>query len=109
MAITNKPKPKASPEKANRTTKVTADIDAREEVEKRAAHWRAYPNADTAVRIERALEQRMYLVNQKDISEERKVPVMQFAVLGSTGNVYDVEIAQQPGCTCPDSRSGHLC
>jgi len=32
-----------------------------------------------------------------------------FAVLGSTGNVYDVVIDSTPRCTCPDNVNGYLC
>ena len=30
-------------------------------------------------------------------------------VLGSTGNVYDVDICHLPTCSCPDFQKGNLC
>jgi len=31
------------------------------------------------------------------------------AVLGSTGNIYNVELCKVPSCTCPDHAKGNLC
>jgi hypothetical protein len=56
-------------------------------------------------RIERARTQRMFLIRREKVSDcESK-----FAVLGSTGNVYDVVIDSTPRCTCPDNVNGYLC
>lgn len=74
-------------------------------------------NCSVAVkdRIERAQSQRLYLIEQKDMLEEGLdmdiCPVVgrEFAVLGSTGNVYDVRICKSPTCSCPDFQRGNLC
>ncbi|CAB4392583.1 unnamed protein product [Rhizophagus irregularis] len=33
----------------------------------------------------------------------------EFAILGSTGNVYTVTITHKPNCSCPDFKKGYLC
>ncbi len=40
--------------------------------------------------------------NREGLSED-------FKVLGSTGNVYTVRIAQLPTCDCPDGTKGNHC
>jgi hypothetical protein len=76
--------------------------------EKRATRTRSSANRDTCQRIERALSQRLYLLNQSDISTTNRL-CRTYDVLGSTGNVYQVEISQFPSCTCPDAERGNLC
>jgi hypothetical protein len=51
------------------------------------------------VRIKKATNQALYIV--KIISLE-KDNTRKFAVMGSTGNVYEVSISTKPKCTCPD-------
>lgn len=46
----------------------------------------------------RGTTQKIYLIEQKNISEY----VREFAVMGSTGNLYTVSIKTIPSCTCPD-------
>jgi hypothetical protein len=76
--------------------------------EKRATRTRSYANQDTLRRIERALSQRLYLLNQSEISAPHSLG-RTYDVLGSTGNVYQVQISQFPSCTCPDFERGNLC
>ena len=45
------------------------------------------------------------LTDRETISETEQ----KFAVLGSTGNLYDVRITHIPTCSCPDFAKGHLC
>ena len=63
-------------------------------------------------RIERALHQRLYLISQESLDEKGEGGEgeaqsssggisRQFAVLGSTGNVYTVRINKIPSCDCP--------
>ena len=77
--------------------------------EKRAAVFRSHPNADVRARIARALEQRLYLVEQRDMSASTSGLCREYVVLGSTGNVYTVQIGKIPSCNCPDCTRGHLC
>jgi len=89
-------------------------------------------------RIYRANSQRMYLISQIDMTgtnptsginnminnastgndndknvngtiDENKLLCRKFAILGSTGNVYDVLIHRFPSCNCPDYGRSHLC
>jgi hypothetical protein len=79
-----------------------------QQVEKRAARTRSFMNRDTMIRVDRALTQRLYLLNQIDISTPGNLG-RKYDVLGSTGNVYEVEISRVPSCNCPDSARGNLC
>ncbi len=78
-------------------------------VEKRARPHKRHANADVISRIHRAISQRLYLVNQEDVSNEESGLCRKYAVLGSTGNVYDVLIGKLPHCSCPDCGKGRLC
>jgi hypothetical protein len=60
-------------------------------------------------RINRALTQRLYLVNQEEEVDDNDVLARNYAVLGSTNNVYDIHIGKIPTCSCPDFNNGHLC
>lgn len=63
----------------------------------------------TSDRIERALNQRLYLISQQDNSTENESS-RKYVVLGSTGNVYDVEFCSDPSCSCPDhQKSDSFC
>jgi hypothetical protein len=48
-------------------------------------------------RINRAKTQRIYLIN-RDINDDFAM----FEVMGTTGNIYFVELDGNPTCTCPD-------
>ena len=51
---------------------------------------------DAGSRRDRALHQRLYLLERRTASE--------FVVLGNTGNAYDVTLEPLPRCSCPDWR-----
>ena len=64
--------------------------------------------AETDALVHRALTETMYLVARDDRTRPappgacRPPPLVHaFAVMGSTGNVYDVTIEREPSCTCP--------
>ncbi|TRM65169.1 hypothetical protein BD626DRAFT_487919 [Schizophyllum amplum] len=67
--------------------------------EKRPGRLRKSCTVAIAQRLERVLEQRFYMGELKE----------QFSVLGSTGNIYTVTIAQNPTCNCPDALKGNHC
>ncbi|KAK7021384.1 hypothetical protein VNI00_017375 [Paramarasmius palmivorus] len=74
--------------------------------EKRLARFRgSCPNA-ISQRLERAMEQRFFLIDRNredgDLCEV-------FTVSGSTGNVYTVTIDKNPRCNCPDCLKGNHC
>uniref|UniRef100_A0A7S3H0S9 SWIM-type domain-containing protein n=1 Tax=Spumella elongata TaxID=89044 RepID=A0A7S3H0S9_9STRA len=77
--------------------------------EKRARRHVSKPNADVRDRISRAFHQKLFLVDQEDITSEVCGLGRKFAVMGTTGNIYDVKIQQQPTCSCPDCARGKLC
>lgn len=56
-------------------------------------------------RIDRALAQRLFLISRRDVSKLDDLGCA-FAVLGTTGNVYDVLIGKTPHCSCPDFGKG---
>ena len=79
------------------------DATAKEAQERqRRRPWIAKIPANIEVRLHRALRERLFLLQrhpqQGDVS-----PSVKFEVLGSTGNVYTVVVAEIPSCSCPDS------
>jgi len=63
-------------------------------------------NYDVRTRIERALKQRMYLLEATRIDSENWF----FRVEGSVGVIYDVSIAKELKCSCPDfKRKDTIC
>lgn len=73
--------------------------------EKRAKRYRSSCPAALQERLQRAATQRLYLVQQSEIptdDTEDVASVVDFTVLGSTGNVYTVSLGLVPSCTCPD-------
>lgn len=50
-----------------------------------------------ANRINNALSQKLYLINQNVLQR-------QYTIMGSTGNVYTVNINLKSNCTCPDNK-----
>jgi hypothetical protein len=101
----------AAPKKPKAPTSASAPPPPQE---KRAARYRSKPPEGVMARIHRAISQRLYLLDQRDTSggggtgtsvgtSARPGQQMSrhYAVLGSTGNVYDVDICQKPCCTCP--------
>jgi hypothetical protein len=88
---------------ATNPTKVALTVD-----EKRAGRYVSSPAQGVLQRIARALQQRLFLISQENDSTEDNIH-RKFVVLGSTGNVYNVEIGRRPSCTCPDHAKSHLC
>lgn len=79
--------------------------------EKRLKRFRSYPTTKIQERIDRALQQRLFLIESSTPSTcpRNGGPSIKFSVLGSTGNVYEVIIAKVPHCSCPDAAKGNLC
>eukprot|EP00638_Chattonella_subsalsa_P009335 CAMPEP_0117753528 /NCGR_PEP_ID=MMETSP0947-20121206/12280_1 /TAXON_ID=44440 /ORGANISM="Chattonella subsalsa, Strain CCMP2191" /LENGTH=584 /DNA_ID=CAMNT_0005572429 /DNA_START=126 /DNA_END=1877 /DNA_ORIENTATION=+ len=76
--------------------------------EKRLTRYRTNCPVAVMQRIARAKTQRLFLIDQKDQSREGFLS-RTFAVMGSTGNIYNVAIEQKPRCDCPDFAKGNLC
>ena len=64
--------------------------------------WVKHAPGNIVQRLDRAMTQRMYLIKQQDVSTENNL-CKTYAILGSTGNVYDVKIEKFPSCNCPDN------
>eukprot|EP00611_Tribonema_gayanum_P027067 TRINITY_DN6589_c0_g1_i4.p1 TRINITY_DN6589_c0_g1~~TRINITY_DN6589_c0_g1_i4.p1 ORF type:complete len:479 (+),score=164.23 TRINITY_DN6589_c0_g1_i4:36-1472(+) len=69
--------------------------------EKRQARFRGSCPMPIMQRIQRAATQRMFLLERRDLSQPENIH-HEFGVIGSTGNVYRVQIASVPSCDCPD-------
>lgn len=80
--------------------------NARRRPEKRQKRYVKQPSFALDQRIERALNQRLYLL---EMSRHEQSVAATFAVLGSTGNVYSVVFSHQPSCNCPDFMRGNCC
>lgn len=88
----------------------SSDSQAAAPEEKRLAPWRKACSSATLDRIDRALEQRLYLVKQENVKSSMGTgPAKRFTVLGSTGNVYTVLVDALVSCDCPDAEKGNLC
>eukprot|EP00913_Durusdinium_trenchii_P012051 g11321.t1 len=75
--------------------------------EDRAVRFVRQPSNALCDRIDRALSQRLYLLQMQ---KHEGGPGAEFKVLGSTGNVYSVDIGTRPCCDCPDFLKGRgLC
>ncbi|WVQ70005.1 uncharacterized protein L199_008229 [Kwoniella botswanensis] len=57
-------------------------------------------------RYKRAISQRMFMIERERVGEGN-FQYEQFKVLGSTGNVYTVNIGTIPRCDCPDNLKGN--
>eukprot|EP00985_Skeletonema_marinoi_P032190 scaffold39073_cov186-Skeletonema_marinoi.AAC.4 len=79
--------------------------------EKRLKRFRSYPTNKIQERIDRALHQRLFLIESSAplTCPHHGGPSIKCSVLGSTGNVYEVTIAKVPRCSCPDAAKGNLC
>eukprot|EP01116_Phalansterium_solitarium_P017391 TRINITY_DN4270_c0_g1_i2.p1 TRINITY_DN4270_c0_g1~~TRINITY_DN4270_c0_g1_i2.p1 ORF type:complete len:343 (-),score=103.64 TRINITY_DN4270_c0_g1_i2:261-1289(-) len=93
-----KPKPSQVAEDA-------AEETPAEPAEERLEKYQRKPPTGFAARLQRALQQRLYLISRSDVGPLEK----KFVVLGSIGNVYDVVISHRPTCNCPDFGKGYLC
>lgn len=79
-----------------------------EKGEKRMRRWRNKPPTDYLVLRERALTQRMYVVDRQR-SSNLDFPAETVTLIGSTGNIYTVVIDSEPSCDCPWAKKGNQC
>jgi len=105
--------PPSTPKKSTprKRQKTTDGEELTPSPEKRAKRYREHAPQDVMVKYDRVMTQRMFLVERSgrkdgELHED-------FSVLGSTGNVYNVNLSQIPtyllcgnrvdcSCTCPD-------
>lgn len=76
--------------------------------EKRMRRHRPRPPQDYLVIRERALTQRMYVLDRQR-SDDSGFPTETVTIAGTTGNVYRVTIGRVPSCDCPYARKGNQC
>ncbi|KAI9512842.1 hypothetical protein F5148DRAFT_1160312 [Russula earlei] len=74
--------------------------------EKRGAIYKKACPKNIKDRVARVMSQRFYMIDRRRESGE---PREEFKVLGSTGNVYSVNIGRVPSCNCPDASRGNHC
>tara|TARA_R110002050_G_scaffold104197_1_gene213572 strand:- start:679 stop:1917 length:1239 start_codon:yes stop_codon:yes gene_type:complete len=91
------PVKKVAPGSAPARTKAKREYDVANVFE--ATSSKSFPTSLSA-RISRALNQRLYLVDREVVEKDKKEI---FKVLGSTGNLYTVNIQTHCSCNCPDS------
>eukprot|EP01006_Ploeotia_vitrea_P060423 TRINITY_DN75887_c0_g1_i1.p1 TRINITY_DN75887_c0_g1~~TRINITY_DN75887_c0_g1_i1.p1 ORF type:complete len:391 (-),score=28.96 TRINITY_DN75887_c0_g1_i1:67-1212(-) len=73
--------------------------------EKRQARWKSQATPNDTLRIQRAQQQRLFLIEWQPIGPYHR----RYQTLGSTGNVYQVDIKNLITCSCPDFCKGNLC
>lgn len=76
--------------------------------EKRLRPYRNHAPQTYQVRYERALTQRMFLIDRHRTTKSDEYGEYEeelFDMAGTTGNVYQVTISKVPKCTCPDWRN----
>ena len=79
--------------------------------EKRLRKFRDHPPASYQSRYERAITQRMFLIDRRKKIGGDEYGTFQeevFDMAGTTGNVYQVTISKVPKCTCPDARKNNM-
>ena len=103
LPTTAPPRPAAAPKQ-----KATRSVAPKE---KRLKRFRSSPTVKILERIERALQQRLFLIDASTVSTSLQEggSFITLSVLGSTGNVYEVTIQKVPHCSCPDAAKGNLC
>ncbi|KAK5626734.1 hypothetical protein RRF57_002449 [Xylaria bambusicola] len=95
-------KPETSPKKRAKSKAETVNE------EKRLRRFREKAPASFEVIYQRATEQRFYVLNRSR-GGDPNCPEEDVEITGSTGNIYNVHIAQLPTCSCPHARKGNQC
>ncbi|KAI1809705.1 hypothetical protein GGS20DRAFT_580476 [Poronia punctata] len=78
------------------------------EGEKRLRRFRPKAPSSFEVIYERATSQKFYVLSRTQ-SGPPTCPEETFEIAGSTGNIYNVHIAEQPVCSCPHAIKGNQC
>ncbi|KAI0521666.1 hypothetical protein F5B22DRAFT_546266 [Xylaria bambusicola] len=94
--------PETSPKKKAKGKEKTGDE------EKRLRRFREKAPASFEVIYQRATEQRFYVLNRSR-GGDPNCPEEDVEITGSTGNIYNVHVAQVPTCSCPHARKGNQC
>ena len=106
---TSRAKPTATtPQKKTRKPKASPKKPKVKSPEKRLRPYRDHAPQTYQARYERALTQRMFLIDRQKTTksdEHGEYEEEVFDMAGTTGNVYQVTISKVPKCTCPDWRN----
>lgn len=82
---------------------------AKKDGEKRQRRWRAHaPSAYREIR-DRALTQRMFVLDRQRSESDPEAPSETISLAGTTGNIYTIIIDKVPTCDCPHARKGNQC
>ncbi|WRT67196.1 uncharacterized protein IL334_004162 [Kwoniella shivajii] len=110
VGVANKVQPDIKPKIENTKSPAKGKGKAKEKVvdpkKERLARMRAKCPKTTLDRYKRAISQRMFMIEREHVGEGSR-QYEQFKVLGSTGNVYTVNIGVIPRCNCPDNLKGN--
>lgn len=77
--------------------------------EKRLRRWRAHPPQSYQEIRDRALTQRMFVLDRKRDTSTSDYPIETVSLAGTTGNVYTITIDKLPSCNCPHALKGNQC
>lgn len=103
-ALLNPPQTQSTPARKRKAP----SSDSSPPKEKRLRAFRPRASAAFANVYERALSQRFYVL-QRTQGGTTECPEEAFEMTGSTGNIYNVCIKQQPTCDCPHALKGNQC
>lgn len=77
--------------------------------EKRLKRWREKAPLSYDEIKDRALTQRMFVLDRQRDTAHPDHPIEQVALAGTTGNVYTITIDKVPRCDCPHAKKGNQC
>ena len=102
-------KPNVSPsKKLQKTPSKKTKATPKQSPEKRLRRHRDRPTQSYLEKLSRAQTQRMFVIDRTP-GGSPECPEKTIAMAGTTGNIYNVRIAQIPSCTCPDHLKGNQC
>ncbi|KAF2764075.1 hypothetical protein EJ03DRAFT_332185, partial [Teratosphaeria nubilosa] len=77
--------------------------------EKRLRRFRKHPPSTYIEVHDRALTQRMFVLDRERNNDNPDHPVETISLAGSTGNVYTIIVDKVPSCNCPHAKKGNQC
>ncbi|KAH9819822.1 Ring finger domain [Teratosphaeria destructans] len=77
--------------------------------EKRLRRFRKHPPSTYLEVRDRALTQRMFVLDRERNSDNPGHPIETISLAGSTGNVYTIIVDKVPSCNCPHAKKGNQC
>ncbi|KAK3713757.1 hypothetical protein LTR37_008243 [Vermiconidia calcicola] len=77
--------------------------------EKRLRRWRKHAPLSYQEIRDRALTQRMFVLDRRRDDTHPDHPVETISLAGTTGNVYLITVDKVPSCDCPHAKKGNQC